>query len=203
MLTKISLIIFWIIIIIVLFHIIYRKLSHKIERAVNFPEIPQWIYPLIVICILGYIYICFLTLIYIFNPILAFNLFLPIEMLNIDLLKYIGDIFVLIGTIIFLIAYFNLNSIIGSADKSNSSALKTRGIYAISRNPIYLGLHILTIGFSLIIPTWITFLSIIIFIINFHYRIRLEEKELEQCFGNDYIEYKRKVFRYIGRRIKS
>ena len=203
MFTQISLMFFWIIMIIVLFHIIYRKLLHKIERAVNFPEIPQWIYPIIIICILGYIYICFLTLIYIFNPILAFNLFLPIEMLNIDFLKHIGDVFVIIGTIIFLIAYFNLNSLIDLVDKSDSSELKTTGIYAISRNPIYLGLHIITIGFSLIIPTWITFLCIIIFIINFHYRIKLEEKELDEIFGKAYVEYKRKVFRYIGRRIKS
>jgi len=64
-------------------------------------------------------------------------------------------------------------------------------------------LHIITIGFSLIIPTWITFLSIIIFIINFHYRIKLEEKELDDIFGKAYVEYKSKVFRYIGRRIKS
>jgi len=124
--------------IIVLIHIIYRKVSYKIERAVNFPEIPKWIYPLIIICILGYIYICFLTIIYIFNPILAFNLFLPIEILNIGLLKYIGDIFVIIGTIIFLIAYFNLNSLIDLTDKSISSELKTTGIYAISRNPFIL-----------------------------------------------------------------
>ncbi len=189
--------------IIVFLHIIFRKLTHKIERAVNFPEIPQWIYPLIIICILGYIYICFLTIIYIFNPFLAFNLFLPIEMLNIDLLKYVGDIFVIIGTIIILIAYFNLNSLVDFKDKSDLSDLKITGIYAISRNPIYLGLHIITIGFSLIIPTWITFLSIIIFIINFHYRIKLEEKELELLFGKSYIEYKKKVFRYFGRSIKS
>ncbi len=189
--------------IIVLIHIFYRKLSYKIERAVNFPEIPHWIYPLIIICIFGYIYICFLTITYIFNPIFAFNLFLPITMLNIDLLKVIGDIFVIIGTIIFLIAYFNLNLLADLADKSNLSKLKSTGIYAISRNPIYLGLHIITIGFSLIIPTWITFICIIIFIINFHYRIKLEEKELEEIFGKAYIDYRRKVLRYIGRRIRS
>ncbi|MFX1571520.1 MAG: methyltransferase family protein [Promethearchaeota archaeon] len=189
--------------IIVVIHIFYRKFSYKIERAVDFPEIHHWIYPLIIICILGYIYICFLTISYIFNPNFAFNLFLPIKILNLDLIKYIGDIFVIIGTILFLIAYFNLNSLTDLANKSDSSELKTTGIYAISRNPIYLGLHIITFGFSLIIPTWITFICIIIFIINFHYRIKLEEKELEEIFGKAYIAYKRKVLRYIGRRIRS
>ena len=203
MFTKISLLFFWVIMLIVFILILYRKLSHKIERAVSFPEIPQWIYPLIIICILGYIYICFLTIIFIINPISAFNLFLPIEMLDLNLLKYIGDIFVIIGTITFLIAFFNLNSLKDLADKSDSSELKTTGIYTISRNPIYLALHIITIGFSLIIPTWLTFSCVIIFIINFHYRIKLEEKELEEFYGKDYIEYKRKVFRYIGRRFNN
>jgi len=203
MIAKISLIIFWISIIIIFIHIIYRKLSHKIERAVNFPKIPQWIYPLIILCIIGYFYICFLTLIYIFNPNLAFNLLLPIEMLNIDLLKFIGSFFVIIGTIIFLVAYFNLNSLKDLKSKSDSSELKTNGIYAISRNPIYFGLHIITIGFFLIIPTLINCVLIIIFIINLHYRIKLEEIELEENFGKPYIDYKKKVFRYVGRRFKS
>jgi len=188
---------------IVVIHLLYRKLSHKIERVVNFPEIPQWIYPIIILTIMGYIYLCFLTIIFIIDPISTFYLFLPIEMLNLNLLKYIGDIFVIIGSIIFLIACFNLNSITDLADKSHLSELKITGIYAISRNPIYLGLHAITIGFSLIIPTWITFPCIIIFIVNFHYRIELEEKELEEFYGKDYIEYKKKVFRYIGRRVNS
>ncbi len=188
----------------VFINLVYKKVSSKIERAINFPEIPHWAYLFIIICILGYIYICFLTIIYIFNPILAFNLFLPIEILNLEFIKIIGSIGTIIGTIIFTIAIFNLNKStkLELADKSQSIKLIRTGIYSISRNPIYLGMHIFTISFSLIIPTWITLLSLIIFIINFHYRIKLEEKELEELFGNAYIEYKKKVYRYIGRKIK-
>lgn len=201
MFTRVVLIIFWIILIIVFCHLIYRKITHKIERAINFPnKIPKWIYPFIPICLAGYLYICILTIIYIFDSNLAFNLFLPIEILNFEVLKYIGDLFVLIGTTTFFTAYYYLNSIKNIRD-SNSFDLKTSGIYAISRNPIYLGMHIFTIGFCLIIPTWITIPSTIIFIINIHYRIKLEEKELEELFGNTYIKYKRNVFRYFGRRI--
>jgi len=191
--------------IILVIHLVYKKLIGKNERVAKFPKIPKWLYPLIIICILAYIYVCILTIIYIFNPILAFNVFLPIEVLNIDLLKYIGCIFVITGTIIIMVAYFTLNKSkkINLDYKSESRELKTIGIYAISRNPMYLGMHVLTIGFAIIMPTWITFSCIIIFIINFHYRIKLEEKELEESFGNNYIAYKRNVFRYLGRRRKK
>ncbi|MBN1216278.1 MAG: isoprenylcysteine carboxylmethyltransferase family protein [Candidatus Lokiarchaeota archaeon] len=118
-------------------------------------------------------------------------------------MKYIGGILVIIGDLLFLIAYIKLNSLKNSVNKFDSAKLITTGIYAISRNPIYLALHTITIGFTLIIPTWITFVCIVIFIINFHLRIKLEEKELEETFGKDYIEYKKKVLKYIGRRIKN
>lgn len=75
--------------------------------------------------------------------------------------------------------------------------LKTEGIYKISRNPMYIGLHLITL--SSIVYT----MNIYLFIIGlysvyvYHLIILSEEKFLSSRFGGDYSNYKQKVRRYF------
>ena len=72
--------------------------------------------------------------------------------------------------------------------------LVIRGPYAFSRNPMMLGVLIYQIGFAIFFGSisWI-FLTLLLIAGYTTYIIKVEEKELELRFGQDYLEYKKKV----------
>ena len=77
-------------------------------------------------------------------------------------------------------------------------SLQTSGIYAISRNPMYLGLLFLYAGIAVFKGNWWTFILIpVLILIVQQYIIRREEKYLQRQFGNTFLSYKQKVRRWI------
>lgn len=69
--------------------------------------------------------------------------------------------------------------------------------FAISRNPIFLGIMIANIGLFLVLPNAFTFLIIALSTVSINTQIRLEEEFLKQDFGEQYVEYKKKVRRWL------
>lgn len=56
------------------------------------------------------------------------------------------------------------------------------------------------IGICLLYCNFLTIPFSLLSIIMLHFQILQEEKYLEKTFGKEYVTYKNKVFRYIGRR---
>ncbi len=84
---------------------------------------------------------------------------------------------------------------IGSAQES--TALKTGGLFAISRNPMYLGVYSTLLGATLYTLNPAVLL-ISVYIIAVHHKIVLaEEEHLKGVFGSEYADYCRRVRRYI------
>ena len=79
-----------------------------------------------------------------------------------------------------------------------ASSLQTTGIYAITRNPMYVGLAIVYLGITCFIGNWwnIILFPILLLIVQ-EYIIKREEKYLELEFGQKYIEYKGEVRRWL------
>lgn len=70
----------------------------------------------------------------------------------------------------------------------------TKGIYSKIRHPLYLGIKIILIGFTISFKSIIGLISVFVILIPWHiYRARREEQELIKKFGNKYIEYKKKT----------
>jgi len=82
-------------------------------------------------------------------------------------------------------------------DENNKTKLVTKGVFSISRNPIFLGIMIANIGLFLVIPNAFTLLIISLSTLSVNTQIRLEEEFLKREFGNEYIEYAEKVRRWI------
>lgn len=75
--------------------------------------------------------------------------------------------------------------------------LRTGGIYAYSRNPLYLGLYLMTAG-AVIYSGCVAVLALGIAAVTAHHRIVLsEEKFLLARFGRAYEEYRAHTRRYI------
>lgn len=78
------------------------------------------------------------------------------------------------------------------------SYLEMAGPFRLSRNPMYLGFALILLGEAVFLGTTLTFLSPLIFVLICQVLyIPAEEKNLEASFGNEYLQYKRKVRRWL------
>ena len=72
------------------------------------------------------------------------------------------------------------------------------GPYKFTRNPMYLGVSIGLLGISIYFGNLLTFISPIIFFLAMNiFYIPREEKLMEQIFGKQYLDYKKKVRRWV------
>ena len=82
-------------------------------------------------------------------------------------------------------------------DEKHKTELITKGIFSISRNPIFLGMILTVFGLFLIIPNAITFFLALATYFIIQIQIRLEEEFLEKQHGEIYKNYKKTVKRLI------
>jgi protein-S-isoprenylcysteine O-methyltransferase Ste14 len=75
--------------------------------------------------------------------------------------------------------------------------LVTTGIYAQTRHPQYLGFLLLTGGVVFLWPTFSTLLMWPILLFLYHRLAEEEGQKLEAKFGEDYLEYKKSVPRFL------
>jgi len=110
-----------------------------------------------------------------------------------------GIILFALGMIIIFISYATLgiNLRLGLPDDDETINLVTKGIYSISRNPVYIGFYALCLGSCIYVLNPINWIATGIGIYIHHKQIYSEEKYLLHRFGKKWIEYKDKVRRYI------
>jgi protein-S-isoprenylcysteine O-methyltransferase Ste14 len=79
-----------------------------------------------------------------------------------------------------------------------TSALITTGVFRISRHPMYLGFVLMLFGIAIlmgsmtpfvVVPAFAVFVDIVF--------ITLEEERLEETFGEEWLDYRRKVRRWV------
>ena len=85
--------------------------------------------------------------------------------------------------------------------REEKTDLVTSGIYSISRNPAFLGFDLMYIGILFSFFNWCLCFATCFALIFFHLQIvNVEEDFLQETFGQEYLEYKKKVSRYLGRK---
>jgi len=122
----------------------------------------------------------------------------PIEYLQSDILVWVGLGLIHLAFLIIFIAQRNMaNEWRIGIDNENKVNLITKGMFGISRNPIFLGVIIVFIGLFLIIPNAVTVVILVSGVIVIQVQVRLEEEFLLNQLGNEYKEYMSKVKRWI------
>ena len=116
--------------------------------------------------------------------------------------RVMGAAISVVGTFVFIAAVQTMrDSWRAGVSKTDKTELVTKGIYQISRNPAFLGFDLLYIGTLLMFFNWILCILTVFAIIMYHLQIvNVEEEFLLATFGNEYLQYKQKVCRYIGRK---
>lgn len=82
-------------------------------------------------------------------------------------------------------------------DTEHPDKLVTTGVFAFSRNPIYVAFAFLLLGEFLVSPNWIFLLYIVAGVWLFHRQVLREEAFLKRAYGEEYEDYCRRVRRYL------
>jgi protein-S-isoprenylcysteine O-methyltransferase Ste14 len=123
---------------------------------------------------------------------------LEVETFKIQIIKYIGFALVSVGFIMGILALIAMkNSRRVGIRYEQKTDLITNGIYKFSRNPYFLSYNVLMFGFLLIFPSIFLLIPYVFLVLLFHQMILEEESYIENMHGEEYLNYKRKVKRYI------
>ncbi len=118
-------------------------------------------------------------------------------------MRVTGVILGILGIGIFVVSVITMrDSWRAGVPKDEKTELVTSGIYAYSRNPAFLGFDLIYIGELLIFFNWYLLVITLLAVIMLHLKIvNVEEDFLIQTFGDEYFSYKKKVCRYIGKKM--
>lgn len=82
-------------------------------------------------------------------------------------------------------------------DTEHPDKLATSGVFAFSRNPIYVAFAFVLLGEFLVFPHWIFLLYLVAGAWLFHRQVLREEEYLKRVYGKEYEDYCKRVRRYL------
>lgn len=118
-------------------------------------------------------------------------------------LRIAGVVITVFGVIAFIMSIVQMkDNWRAGVQREEKTNLVTTGIYSISRNPAFLGFDLMYIGILFSFFNWYLCFATSSALVFFHLQIiNVEEDFLVEAFGKEYLEYKKKVCRYIGRKL--
>ena len=104
-----------------------------------------------------------------------------------------------VGTVLTMVAQFQMgNSWRIGVDESEQTELVSEGLFALTRNPIYVGVMVIGIGFVALVPHLTIVISWFIAAWGIHLQVtKVEEPHLERVLGETYSHYRERVNRYL------
>lgn len=120
------------------------------------------------------------------------------ELFHSEMAAWAGVLFCFVGlSLLFLsLVSFGRSFRIG-IDTDHSDKLVTSGVFAFSRNPIYIAFAFVLVGQFLVFPNWLLLIYLAGGIWLFHRQILREEEYLKERYGAEYSEYCNRVRRYL------
>ena len=116
--------------------------------------------------------------------------------------RMIGAAIAALGTAAFIASVVTMrDSWRAGVSPTDKTELVTRGVYQISRNPAFLGFDLVYLGVALMFANWPLWLVSCFAAAMFHLQIvNVEEDFLIESFGEQYLDYRRHVNRYFGKK---
>ena len=82
-------------------------------------------------------------------------------------------------------------------DQQHPDKLVTTGVFAFSRNPIYVAFASVLLGQFLVFPNWVLLVYMVAAIGVIHRQVLREEEYLRRHYGQQYSDYCERVRRYL------
>ena len=120
---------------------------------------------------------------------IVYSFFLPFKLSSVWF--YVGLFIYQLGVVIGTMAMYDFYTT--ALDK-----LVNKGIYRISRNPMYLGMFLIYIGTGIACVSWLFLLLTIVFVILSHILVITEERFCLKTYGKSYCKYLNRIPRWIG-----
>ncbi len=113
-------------------------------------------------------------------------------------LRWLGVVLYVAGGALRLVPIFALGArFSGLAAIQPGHTLKTDGVYAVIRNPSYLGLLVLSFGWALAFRSLVGVAIAALFLIPLQARMTAEERLLAERFGAEYEAYRKRTWRLV------
>ena len=97
-----------------------------------------------------------------------------------------------------LIGFRRAKTTVNPLSPDQASALVVSGIYRWTRNPMYLGMLLLLVGWAFILSNWAALVILPLFVIYLNrFQIGPEERALQARFGAEFDNYRRRVRRWL------
>ncbi len=130
---------------------------------------------------------------------LALQRVAPLSLGSAPALSYAGVALVVVGLVVIGVAGVSFHRAKTHIEPwKPTTHVISQGIFAYSRNPIYVAFAVMQIGIGLWLSNAWTVLTVTVSVILVYYiAIRNEEKYLEGKFGDQYLKYKRDVRRWL------
>jgi protein-S-isoprenylcysteine O-methyltransferase Ste14 len=115
-----------------------------------------------------------------------------------EVISWIGVLFCIVGLVVLLWSLISLGqSFRIGIDLEHPNKLVTGGVFAYSRNPIYVAFASILFGQFLIFSNWILLVYPGAAIWLFHRQVLREEEYLKNKYGGEYDDYYSRVRRYF------
>jgi len=113
-------------------------------------------------------------------------------------MKIAGLVLASSGLTIFILAFLTFgNSWRIGIDRKKPGTLVTKGIFSITRNPIYLAFDLLAFGIFLINGTRFFLIFALLAAVACHFQILREEEFLRRQYGDEFDDYAKRTARYL------
>jgi protein-S-isoprenylcysteine O-methyltransferase Ste14 len=120
------------------------------------------------------------------------------ELFHSGLVSWGGVLLCLVGLFLVFLSLVSFGrSFRVGIDLDHPDKLITTGIFAFSRNPIYVAFGLVLLGQFLLFPNWILLAYLLAAAWLFHRQILREEEYLRSHYGQEYSEYCGRVRRYL------
>jgi protein-S-isoprenylcysteine O-methyltransferase Ste14 len=118
-----------------------------------------------------------------------YSIFLPLKL---------GTAWFYAGLVIYLLGMIFLNVAEINYVSAPEEKLLTKGVYSISRNPMWFGFFLILFGIGIACASWIYLLFAMVFIILQHILLVPEERWCLEHYGDSYREYMTRTPKWIG-----
>ncbi len=120
---------------------------------------------------------------------LIFSIFLPLEL---------GTTWLYAGLVVLLVGIFTLVKAVFDFAQAPVDKPATKGIYRISRNPMYLGIMLVYLATSIACASWVFLILTAVNVIILYDSVKSEERFLLGEYGQTYRDYMAVTPRWIG-----
>ncbi len=118
-----------------------------------------------------------------------YAVFLPLQLSAIWLNS--GLFIYLFGIVFTIVAVLNFAT-------SPRNKVITKGLYGVSRNPMYVGMLLIQIGLGIACSSWLYLLLTVVLMILLNVDLSAEERYCLYTYGDDYRKYRNRTPRWIG-----